>query len=161
MPEVCACCGFSAPPSDGDRDPYGAATPSCWAAFGRLLEGDYSRWQPRRHRLTVDAYMAQHPAVTTPSGRRSVLVHLIGLWLTLERNLAPAQVGPILGKVFPDKRLAPPELAPIPPLSGSNLAQVLEAEDQEARVEAWARFVWEAWRPHHPLVMSLALDAQK
>src|SRR4051812_10059612 len=123
--ETCACCGFSAPRIDGPTgtvtDPYGAATPSCWAAFGRLLEGDYSEWQPARHRLTVDAYMAQHPSVTSFAGRRSVLAHLVGLWLTLDRKMAPAQVGPILGQVFPDKRLAPPELAPIPPLSGSNL----------------------------------------
>jgi len=160
--ESCVC-GLVAPRVAGEIDPYGAATPACWAAFGRLLAGDYSAWQPRRHRLTVDAYMAQHPGFSSAGGRRSVLVHLVGLFLTLERGAAPSEAGPILGLVFPDKRAAPPEVTPIPALAGLNVAQVLEAnpEEQEKRVEAWARFVWGAWQPHHALVVGLAEAALK
>jgi Family of unknown function (DUF5946) len=150
-------CGLVAPPVAGEVDAYKAATPACWAAFGRLLAGDYTQWQPRRHRLTVDAYMAQHPGFATPAGRRSVIVHLIGIWLTLERGLPPEEAGPIVGQVFPDKSVAPPELAPIPALAGINVTDVLNApaDQQEARVETWARFVWTAWRPHHPTVLRL------
>jgi len=156
-------CGLVAPRTTGDVDPYGGATPACWAAFGALLAGDYSAWQPRRHRLTVDAYMAQHPGYGSAGGRRSVLVHLVGLWLTLERGVPPQEAGPILGLVFPDKGTAPPEARPVPDLAGLNVAQVLDArpEEQEARVEAWARFVWGAWQPHHALVLRLADAALK
>jgi hypothetical protein len=108
--------------------------------------------------LTVDAYMAQHPGFGSAAGRRSVLVHLVGLWLTLERGMAPSEVGPLLGRVFPDKRAAPPEVRAIPALSGINVTHVLGAEPEahDARVEAWARFVWDAWQSQHALVRELA-----
>ncbi len=154
-------CGLVAPPVTGAVDPYGASTPACWAAFGQLLAADDSGWQPHRHRLTVDAYMAQHPGFGSPGGRRSALIHLVGLWLALERQVPAGQVRPILGLVFPDKQAVPPEVVPIPALSGLNVASVLDAapEAHEARVEAWARFVWGAWRPHHELVVRLAGEA--
>lgn len=151
-------CGLVAPRMAGEVDAYKAATPACWAAFGHLLAADYSQWEPRRHRLTADTYMAQHPGFATPSGRRSVLVHLVGLWLTLERGLSPEVAGPMVGQVFPDKTVAPPDMTPIPALAGINVAEVLAApaDQQEARVETWARFVWDAWRPHHPTVLRVA-----
>lgn len=154
--EKCVC-GLVAPRMAGEVDAYKAATPACWAAFGQLLAADYSQWEPRRHRLTADTYMAQHPGFATPSGRRSVLVHLVGLWLTLERGLSPEEAGPLVGRVFPDKSVPPAELAPIPALAGINVADVLgtPADQQEARVETWARFVWDAWRPHHSTVLRL------
>jgi len=154
-------CGLTAPPITGPVDPYQAATPACWAAFGGLLAGDYSQWRPQRHRLTVDAYMAQHPGFGSPGGRRSVLVHLVGLWLTLEQGLSPPEVGSAMGLVFPDKQAAPPATTPVPGLAGINVADVLRAEPekQEAQVAAWARFVWDCWRPHHALVRRLADEA--
>ena len=41
------------------------------------------------HGTTVDAYAAQHPGVPSPQTTRSVAIHLIGLYLTLERDLPP------------------------------------------------------------------------
>jgi hypothetical protein len=112
-----------------------------------------------RHRLTVDAYMAQHPELSTPGSRRSVLTHLVGIHLALDRKMAPAQIGRTLAFVFPDKSAPPPEIGPAPSLVGISVAHVLEAkspDEHDTRVEEWAAFVWKAWEQQHALVRSLA-----
>jgi uncharacterized protein DUF5946 len=147
----------------GAVDPYGASTPSCWAAFNELLAGDFADWQPIRHRLTVDAYMAQHPNFATPSGRRSVLTHLVGLHAALELELAPQAIGKLLGSVFPDKSDRDvPALEPVPDLTAITAEHVVSAtsaEDHERRNRAWATSVWRAWERHHPTVRALAEQA--
>jgi hypothetical protein len=161
--ETCPGCGLSRPGIDGPLDPYGGASASCWAAFQELLVGDYTTWRPLRHRLTVDAYMSQHPGFATVGGRRSVLTHLVGLQLALEDQLPPASIGPILGCVFPDKsdRDVPAPL-PIPRLDTVNIDSVIGARTPEAhdeRVTAWATAVWQAWAPHHERVRALTQAA--
>jgi hypothetical protein len=61
-------------------------SPGCWAAYGRVLEREYS--DPvlfgAAHRLTVDAYALQHPG--DPRERRAVQsfwLHGASLWLVL------------------------------------------------------------------------------
>lgn len=154
--ETCRCCGFSAHPVAGLTDPYGAATPSCWAAFGRLHVVGLSQ-------LAVDSYMAQHPALSTAGGKRSVLTHLVGLKLALERGLAPRRIQILLGFVFPDKRIAPPDVVPVPVLAGVGVADVLDATQEErgAKTDVWARFVWSAWSAQHPIVATLSEAALK
>lgn len=161
--EKCPGCGLSRPPIDGSTDPYGGATASCWGAFQVLLGGDYADWRPLRHRLTVDAYMAQHPGFGTAGGRRSVLTHLVGLELALEHQLPPKEIGPVLGRVFPDKsdRDVPAPL-PVPALDAVNIESVLAAGTPEAHDEQvliWATAVWQAWQPHHERIRALSRAA--
>lgn len=154
----CPGCGLIRPAVSGAADPYGGASAACWAAFSELLAGDYSHWRPARHRLTVDAYMAQHPGYATPGGRRSVQVHLVGLHLALERELAPPQIGRILGAIFPDKSQDVEALEPVPELAGLTVEHVLLAppEVQDARTIEWATAVWRAWCLHHGRIRKLA-----
>ena len=116
----CPSCGLVAPALDGPTDPYLASSPACWATLGRLhLVGS--------SQLAVDAYMAQHASVSTPAGRRSVLTHLVGLRLALHSGESASRIRQVLGVVFPDKQVDPPEIREVPDLRGVTVADVLEA----------------------------------
>jgi hypothetical protein len=159
---TCPGCGLVAPIVDGPCDPYGGSSPACWATFNAVTTKDYGEYQyPDVHRPLVDAYMTQHAVFTTPAARRSVVVHLVGLCLVLERGLKGAVVGRAMGQVFPDKR-DPPALSPKPPAGPLTIASVLEARnlaDHDRRGRAWAQSVWTAWAPHHPRIRALADEA--
>jgi hypothetical protein len=163
--ERCPSCGLRRAAISGAVDPYGASTPSCWAAFNEVLVRDFSAWQPLRHRLTVDAYMAQHPSFATPSGRRSVLTHLVGLHAALELQLAPKVIGRLLGAAFPDKSdRAVPALEPIPDLTAitvAHLSSAVCADDHDRLNREWAASVWQAWHRHHSAVRALAEQASR
>jgi hypothetical protein len=98
--ESCPGCGRLYPPSDATHTHIGAS-PGCWTRYCELLALEYGdarlmRW----HRLTADAYAAQHPGVPERRSAQSVHVHLAGLYLTLERGL----VGKIVARAM--QRLA-------------------------------------------------------
>lgn len=83
----CHGCGALVPDEDGPARRYLGASPGYWAFYGEVLAreyGDYPRYAPV-HRLTVDAYAAQHPGTPSPQSTRSVAVHLTRLYL--ERGL--------------------------------------------------------------------------
>jgi len=155
---ACPSCGLKLPDHDGPADPYGAASPACWAMFGEVTARDYGAYEyPPVHRLIVDAYQAQHVGYATAAGRRSVVVHLVGLCLVLEKMAAPGTVGRALGAVFPDK----PDVEPLVPIPRATLtiAHVHEAKslgEQTVRGEEFAREVWRAWTPHHARVRAWA-----
>jgi hypothetical protein len=159
---ACPGCGLVLPVIDGAADPYAGASPACWAVFGQVTARDYGEFQyPDVHRLIVDAYMSQHPGFATPAGRRSVVVHLVGLLLVLERGAAGRAVGEIMGNVFPDKRDIAP-LEPVPWLGELTVASLLDAPDLTAhsqRARRWAEAVWRAWAPFHEQIRAFADEA--
>ena len=120
---------------------------------------DFGEYQyPDVHRLIVDAYMAQHPGFATAPGRRSIVVHLVGLYLVLEKRLSSRDVGPVLGLVFPEKPDVAP-LVPVPFLGERTIADVHTAPDLAEHVRAaraWGDAVWRAWLPHHATVIAFA-----
>jgi hypothetical protein len=109
------------------------------------------------HRMSVDAYMAQHPSKASRAAVQSVWVHLVGLCLTLERGAPPAYVARVMAKITAPR----PELAWLePPAVGGTLtvASVSGGEGPEAyqtAVRAWGASVWEAWTTHHERVRAL------
>jgi hypothetical protein len=133
-----------------------------------MLRSARSRWSgarkyqyPEVHRLIVDAYMSQHATFATRAGRRSVVVHLVSLFLVLERGMNEAAVRRTLGRVYPDKRDVP-SLAPTPLPGPLTIASVLAAanfEDHDRRGRAWALSVWTVWAAHHEWIQSLAKEA--
>ena len=161
--DACPGCGLVATARDGPTDPYGGASPACWAAFQRVTVRDYEEFRyPEAHRLIVDAYMSQHPGTATPAGRRSVAVHLVGLYLALERGLAGQAVGSVLAHVFPDKQDIAP-LEPVPPPGALTVASLLDAPDLTSHsrlARAWAEAVWRAWTPVHARVRAWAQQAE-
>ena len=161
---TCPGCGLVAPINDGPCDPYGGASPACWATFNAVTAKDYGEYQyPEVHRLIVDAYMSQHATFATPAARRSAVVHLIGLHLVLERGMKGAAVGRTLGQIFPDKRDVP-ALVPKPPpgpLTIASLVAAADLEDHDRRGRAWALSVWTEWGPHHARIRALAEEGRR
>ncbi|MDQ6695064.1 MAG: DUF5946 family protein, partial [Chloroflexota bacterium] len=60
----CPDCGGLFPDIDGSTHRYLGASPGCWQAFGELQAGgNAGAVRVYIHRLTTDAYCAQHPGV--------------------------------------------------------------------------------------------------
>ena len=111
----------------------------------------------RVHRLTVDAYAAQHPGkAERRRSIQSVWVHFAGLHLVLEKCVPDVHVRRVLTSVNEDTDrltwLAPPERY------ASTISDVVGASDAVAHgelVRRWAEDVWQAWACHHVVVRSL------
>lgn len=152
----CVGCGALVPDSDGPTHAYIGASPGCWALYGKVLAkeyGDYPLYAPV-HRLTVDAYAAQHPGTPSRRSIQSVAVHLIRLQLQLERGLPYDKANAAMLRVSSRSGdfvwLDPPV-----PTGGVTVLDVLRAggpEEHIGRVRRWAESVWEAWTPHHETV---------
>ncbi|HEX9947303.1 MAG TPA: DUF5946 family protein [Allosphingosinicella sp.] len=159
--DLCPGCERTYPVSDGETHPYIGASAGCWAAYGELLALEYGdarlmRW----HRLTVDAYTAQHPGVPERRSAQSVHVHLCGLYLVLERGIDPPAVARAMQRLADGRIhewLDPPPLA-----TEAGLAEAIAAAGGDgygAAVRAWAEAVWLAWAPHHPTIRAEAQRA--
>lgn len=148
------CCGEFGE-SDGPTHEYILSAPGCWAAYGRLLEREYSHSELQAiHRLTVDTYAVQHPGVNVPAARRSVGVHLSRLYLFLEVGRSMESVNDTMPTILMSKDkyawLEPPAM-----LGTLNVLDVLNAKtnaEHDRQVRAWAKSVWKAWAVHHGTV---------
>lgn len=163
MDERCPGCALELPTSFGATDPYGGASAACWALFGEVLARDYGEYRyPDVHGMLVDAYMAQHPGFSSAAGRRSVIVHLVGLHAALARGArGPAERRALLGRVFADT-VDPAPLTPVPFLGAVTIRRVRDAHgvgEHAAMAVELARAVWEAWRPHHAVIEAYARRA--
>ena len=155
----CPGCGALVPNVDGPTHPYLGASPGCWAVYGEVLEKEYGEYHyPPVHRLTVDAYAAQHPGTPSRRSIQSVAVHLISLYVVLERNYDPHRATQLIRRASTGQQdfvwLEPPAS-----LGAITVLDVREAKDlaeHTERVERWARSVWEAWAPHHETVRKWA-----
>ena len=156
--QPCKGCGALVPKIDAPTHPYIGASPGCWAIYGEMLAKGYAEEHGNasvRH-LTVDAYAAQHPGVPERRSIQSVAVHLITLYLVLERGHDPERATEVRRKALALIRrqefvwLDPPAL-----LGAITVLDVWAAKDPAERteiVERWVRSVWEAWAPHHETV---------
>ena len=114
------------------------------------------------HRLTVDAYCAQHPGAPERRSIQSVNVHLVGLHLVLDRNADGAFARRVIGAIadLPGGQLAwltPP--AKRGRLTVLDVIQARDAEDHGVRVRDWAKSVWSAWTLQHGAIAQLADEA--
>lgn len=161
--ETCPGCGLMLHPCGGEPHAYIGASPSCWNLYGDLLAREFG--DPafmRMHQLTVDTYCAQHPGVPGRRAIQSINVHLVGLHLSLDRDLEGAFVRRVIAVVA--DRLAsrlvwfdPPEAS-----GRSTLRDVLtarSAEEHRELVTDWAKSVWDSWRPAHGAVAKLTDEA--
>ncbi|HEX8482376.1 MAG TPA: DUF5946 family protein [Allosphingosinicella sp.] len=156
--EPCPGCARPYPRSQGATHAYIGASAGCWAAYGELLALEYGNPRLMRwHRLTVDAYTAQHPGLPERRSAQSVHVHLCGLYLVLERGMEPPAVARAMQRLA-DGRVY--EWLPPPPLAtDTGLAEAIAAAaggGYGPAVRAWAEAVWRAWAPHHPTIRAEA-----
>lgn len=160
--ERCMWCKGTFSRIDGPTHEYMESTAGCWAAFGRVLEREYTNRELFDvHRLTVDSYAVQHPGKPTRQAIQSVGVHLIRLCLLLERGLDPAKANDAMLRAAKQKAsfhwLEPPDS-----LGEVTVADVADAESlsaHEAMVRRWADSTWAAWSAHHDVVREWASRA--
>ena len=156
--EICPGCAVELPPHDGPVHRYMESSPSCWAAYGEVLAREFSNSRYMAvHRLTVDAYAAQHPGQPSPQTIQSVAVHLMALSLIFEPEWTFEGIPPFLSKAA--NRFTFTWMEPPADRGRANVSHVLTAttaEEHAQQVRAWARCVWDAWTPHHPQIRAWA-----
>lgn len=157
--ERCPGCSAEVPKSDGPTHAYIGASPGCWAIFGQVMAREYGEYgYPSVHRLTVDAYAAQHPGTSSRRSIQSVAAHLISLHLLLQRGYdADRATQGIRDALVYRSRFV--WLEPPAALGALTILDVHGAADLTAhvdRVDRWARAVWEAWAPHHATIQRWA-----
>jgi hypothetical protein len=156
--EPCPGCGRLYPAIHDPTHGYIGASPGCWARYGELLALEYGdarlmRW----HRLTADAYAAQHPGLPERRSAQSVHVHLAGLYLTLERGLGGRAVSSAMQRLADGRVHA--WLDPPPVATEIGIPELIEAAGGPLygeQVRAWAEAVWRAWTPHHATIRAEA-----
>jgi hypothetical protein len=162
MDAVCPGCGVVLPAIEGPVHRYMESSPSCWAEYGKVLAREYGdpALMEACHRMTTDAYAAQHPGKPSPQSIQSVAIHLIALHAVLERNLPHAKVRSLIGHAADQMRF---EWLERPRSLGDvTAADVARAETSEEHVDAvmsWAGAVWRAWGPHHERIRQWTDDA--
>ncbi|MDH3403856.1 MAG: DUF5946 family protein [Acidobacteriota bacterium] len=159
MESPCFSCGAVVADCDGPVHPYMASSPGCWAAFGEVLEREYSAAAyAKNHRLTVDAYAVQHPGEPSPQSVRSVALHLVSLHLVLERGVAHAHATRVLQAASRESpafyRLVPP--ASLGTVTVRDVLDGRSAEEHLHAVARWAESAWLAWADWHDQVAAWA-----
>ena len=151
----CPGCSGLFPDIEGPAHRYMASSAGCWAAFGEVLAREYSdRAYFQIHRLTVDAYAAQHPGQPSPQSIKSVGVHLIRLYLLLECGLEMEQANRAMLIINREKEnfiwLDPPSLPAS--INVSDIYQAKTVEQHRQLVREWALDVWNSWSAHHETI---------
>ena len=150
----CVGCDALVADTEGPVHRYLEASPGCWAAYGEVLAREYSDLAYfRTHRLTVDAYSAQHPGGHSPQALRSVCVHLVSLCLVLEHRVEPqAATGQMqrFAKFDGFRRLVPPVSRGR--LHVTDVLRAKSAVEHRAVVADWAVSVWTSWAHQHDIV---------
>jgi hypothetical protein len=148
----CVGCGVELAEVDGPVHRYLESSPACWAAYGEVLERQYS--DPAYdvvHGLTVDAYAVQHPGRRSPQTIQSAAVHLIRLRLILEVGVSTeAAIGAM--QAAASRKGAYHWLEPPAERGARTIADVRAAPtpaEHAERVRAWALDAWRAWAAHH------------
>lgn len=121
--------------------PYIGASAECWALWGDVQVRE-------RRQLAVDTYAVQHPGVPERRSIQSVALHLMTLYLFLERGTEERH-GPMLHRRMVAS--LPPDLRWLEPPSPNGTVTVADVLAGTA-IEAWARDVWAAWSAHHDTV---------
>lgn len=153
----CVCFGCRANLGQGARSkqpashPYIGASANCWEVYSEILAKEYNDPEFMRiHRLTVDAYMAQHGGDQSDRrARQSMNLHVIALYLYFEKKESFTEILRFLRTATEYKRDWPPLEAP----TDSDWQTVFDvvgadnANDHACRVTSWAQSVWKVFAP--------------
>lgn len=155
----CIGCGGLVPDVEGPVHRYLESSSGCWRLYGEVLAREYSDlafWAA--HRLTVDSYAVQHPGRSSPQTIQSVCVHLLSLYLVLERGADPQYATRAMQTMVRQKDrfvwLTP--RSSLGRITVVDVAAASTAAEHGQRVRAWAESAWSAWSPHHEIVRGWA-----
>jgi Family of unknown function (DUF5946) len=154
-PMKCFSCGGEFEHIEGPVHRYMASSPGCWAAFGEVLAREYSDVTYYAvHRMSVDAYAAQHPGVPSKQTIGSVGVHLIRLCMVFEQGLTPEKANDTMLKASKVKSsftcLEPPQV--LGAITVQDVLGAANAKEHKTLVREWAKGAWQAWSSHHQQV---------
>ncbi|MGD0879160.1 MAG: DUF5946 family protein [Anaerolineales bacterium] len=161
MGELIKCYGCSALVKNipGEPHKYIGATSGCWEIYGEILAKEYGEYgypEPT-HRLTVDTYAIQHPGKPKPQSIQSVNVHLMSLYLVLEKGQSGPEATKSIGEIIKHANnfvwLDPPT-----PNGQMTVLEIVVAQDlleHQRLVELWARDVWKAWSSYHHQIQNM------
>lgn len=154
---TCPGCGLEMPLSARSYDRKFHASAECWSVFEEVLAAEFQNAVlfGQVHQLTVDTYAVQHAGGRHPD--KSVCVHLVGLYLMLERGVAPMEVPPLLQRLASGASwlyLDPPEARAT--LTVYDVAIAETPQTHALVVREWAAQVWKVWSPHHDAARELA-----
>jgi hypothetical protein len=160
MKTKCNGCGVELENIEGETDPYQCSTAACWTTYNQLMAKEFSGPEYFvAHRLTVDAYMTQHPSNISRASVQSIWVHLIALYLTLEKQMSSQFVSRVMAKITAPKIqfewLTPPDPNTYK-IRVKDLMQENTPEEYTELAIEWAKDVWNAWNEHHTKIRQLA-----
>jgi len=156
-PELRPCprCGGVVPVVDAPTPAEISAAPGCWMLYNKVVGREYGEWSyPQLHRLTVNAYAAQHPGGSGPDAVRWLGSHLIGLCAALALGQDATRSNSIIDRVAAEfagfEWLEPPQLSGL--LTIADVAAAPSLRERERLVRDWACDVWDAWAAHHATI---------
>ena len=141
---------------------YGVASPECYALFNEVLMKE-SMWG-RTTFARLDAYGVQHPPHAEiqktlginerliAASKQSVAIHLIALYLMIEKKTSLDQVAKIMNRILKSAKLENEELFPPNNLGVITVVDIAKAQTPEEHVRliwAWSKSAWDAWKPYH------------
>lgn len=139
-------------------DGYYNTSAGCWSVYSEVLGEEYGNAVALGpvHSLTVDTYAVQHAGGPHPD--KSMAIHLAGLYLVLERGIAPPRIARLLKRLADTVRVWPH----FPPPPADQTVTVFDVaicgspEEHVETVRRWAVSVWNGWTEHHAAVASFA-----
>jgi len=144
----------------GPTHAYLGASAGCWKIYGDILAKEYSDPDHMKvHRLTVDAYAVQHPGIPAPRAIQSVNVHLLALFLILEKKCDFKSATYAMGRLIEKNKgkfiwLAPPKS--LGKITVIDVVKAANATEHQKSVKDWAASAWLAWQYHHEKIRLLA-----
>ena len=103
--------------------------------------------------------MAQHPSDISRASIQSVWVHLVALYLTIEKEIPSKFVSKVMAKITnPNLQfewLIPPNLNSYN-ITANDLTNPETSEEYTKLAREWAEDVWNAWSEHQPKIRQLA-----
>lgn len=137
---------------------YIGAITECWNVFGEVLMKEYSNPEYFKvHRLTVDAYGAQHIGNQEDRrARQSANIHLIALYLTLVQKASEEEVLKFLRKATNVKKDWPSlfQRKQAYWLTIQDIAKEDNPLSHADLVIKWGQSIWEAYEDCHQEIIS-------
>jgi hypothetical protein len=157
----CPGCKAPVPEGEGLTHPYIGANAGCWGLYSEVLGREYQDGDlfHKIHRMTVDAYAVQHPGKPEKRTIQSLNVHLVALYLVLEKGVSPSFVTQAMARLIKEHSSEFEWLEPPANPGDVKLIHVWLAEtpnEHVTAVQSWARSVWAAWHPHRAKIEALA-----
>lgn len=156
---TCPGCGSCLAVNQNARyDGYFNVSPECWLIFTDVIGVEFGNAVlfGQVHQLTVDTYAVQHVGGNHPD--KSMAIHLVGLYLVLERNIKPTQATTLI-KGLADVVKSWPHFTPPDNKASMTINDVTPVGSMDSHIlsiHKWGREVWDIWSSHQLAIEKFA-----